>query len=215
MEDPNQSEHKKALDRNMNQICDNLEKSSKPIYTMTSNTPESVKELIQKFSELGAYTSQDVEPIEDFLHGECLLDADGNELDLVDWLTTAATTLYNDALREERGIYAYHGTNKEHALSIITNGFAVGTHFAHHLEEALELGGSWVFRLRMDEKPLNWQWVSSEHIPPEKIDRLTQFQPIVRVGTQPHLTRKVDSDEESRNLDGVPLTPPTDNPKSV
>lgn len=113
-----------------------------------------------------------------------------------------------EAIRaEERGIWAYHGTNKENALKIIKGGFLPNTHFAHQLSESLEFGGSWVFRIKWKDKPPNWQFLNKEHMSPEQIDRLTQYSPIVRIGTQPHLTRKVDSKEESQNLTGVPLTP--------
>ncbi len=128
----------------------------------------------------------------------------------VDHVERAITTAIEEARASERkllnGVWAYHGTNKTNARKIIEQGFTVGTHFAHHLEEALELGGSWVFRIKMEDKPINWQWLNKEHIPTERIDRLTHFRPVVHIGTQPHLTRKVDDAEESRNLTGVPLT---------
>lgn len=117
---------------------------------------------------------------------------------------------YTEQVRKEErgecnGIFAYHGTNKENALRIMKEGFVVGTHFAHHLEEALEFGGSWVFRVKLEDKPLGWQFLNEKHISPERIERLTQYRPIVRIGTQPHMTRKVDNKRESRNLTGVPL----------
>jgi len=110
-------------------------------------------------------------------------------------------------IKTNNGIWAYHGTNKENALKIIKSGFAVGTHFAHHLEECLEFGGSWVFRIRWENKPDNWQFLNKKRIPPSRIDRLTQFRSIVRIGTQPHLTRKLDGKAEHYNLLGIPLTP--------
>ena len=102
-------------------------------------------------------------------------------------------------------LLAYHGTNKENALKILKNGFKPYTHFAQHLEDALEFGGSWVFRVWFKNVPQNWQFLNKRRIKPSRIDRLTQYRPIVRIGTQPHLTRKVDSKTESKNLDGIPL----------
>ena len=105
----------------------------------------------------------------------------------------------------KNGIWAYHGTNKENALKIIKEGFAVGTHFAHHIEECLEFGGSWVFRIEWKDKPDNWQFLNKRHISPKRINRLTQYRPIVRIGTQPHLTRRIDSKAEHFNLLGKPI----------
>lgn len=99
----------------------------------------------------------------------------------------------------------FHGTNKYAAVIIARDGFMAGTHFARHLEDALEFGGSWVFMVDIDDRKTAWQFVSNEYIPVSWIKRLTQYRPIVRIGTQPHLTRKIDSRTESRNLIGVPL----------
>lgn len=99
----------------------------------------------------------------------------------------------------------FHGTNKDGALAILKDGFQPETYFAQHLEDALEFGGSWVFMVWFKEVPHDWQYRNKVRIPPENIHRLTQYNPIVRIGTQPHLTRKLDSEEESKNLDGVPL----------
>jgi len=43
---------------------------------------------------------------------------------------------------EKKQIIAFHGTNKRGALAILKNGFAPYTHFAAHLEDSLEFGGS-------------------------------------------------------------------------
>lgn len=99
----------------------------------------------------------------------------------------------------------YHGTNKEHALQIIENGLAPDTHFARHLEDALEFGGSWVFKVSFKQIPENWQFLNKRWISPKRILRLTQYRPIVRIGTQPHFTRKLDGLFEHRNLNGIPL----------
>ena len=100
----------------------------------------------------------------------------------------------------------FHGTNKEGALKILTSGFAPYTHFASHLEDSLKMGGSWVFMVEFpDNTSDNWQLVAQRKISPKRIKRLTQYRPIVRVGTQPHLTRKIDSEQEHKNLLGIPL----------
>src|SRR3989344_7924290 len=91
-----------------------------------------------------------------------------------------------------RKIIAYHGTNRKGALGIIKTGFKPYTHFAQHLEDALEFGGSWVFSVYFKKVPNVWQFLNKHNIPTTKIKRLTQYRPIVRIGTQPHLTRKVD-----------------------
>jgi hypothetical protein len=100
----------------------------------------------------------------------------------------------------------WHGTNKENALKIIKNGFLPNTHFALHLEDALEMGGSWVFMVKFNDKNENWQFLNKKRIPKEKIVRLTQYRPIVRIGTQPHITRKIDGITEHRNLLGIKLS---------
>jgi len=100
----------------------------------------------------------------------------------------------------------FHGTNKKRALKIMKEGFRAGTHFACHLEDSLEFGGSWVFMVEFPNGvPDSWQFVPKRKIGTKRIKRLTQYRPIVRVGTQIHLTRKVDSKNESRNLIGIPL----------
>jgi len=109
--------------------------------------------------------------------------------------------------KEEKQIIAFHGTNKKRALAILKSGFAPYTYFAQHLESALEFGGSWVFMVSFKEVPDTWQFLHKRRISVSKIKRLTQYRPIVRIGTQPHLTRKVDNKTESDNLKGKPLIP--------
>src|SRR3990167_4809939 len=100
----------------------------------------------------------------------------------------------------------FHGTNREGALKILKSGFAPNTHFAAHLEDSLEMGCSWVFMVEFpDDTSDHWQFINPLKISPKRIKRLTQYHPIVRVGTQPHLTRKMDNKIESKNLTGVPL----------
>jgi len=47
---------------------------------------ETLKEFEQLFSELGIYTSEEQEAIDDFLKGKTFWDCQGNEWDLVQWL---------------------------------------------------------------------------------------------------------------------------------
>jgi hypothetical protein len=91
-------------------------------------------------------------------------------------------------------------------LAIIKTGFAPYTHFAKNLQDSLEFGGSWVFTVWFKNASDNWQFMNKRRISPLKIHRLTQYRPIVRIGTQPHLTRKLDGKWESRNLKGRPLS---------
>jgi hypothetical protein len=99
----------------------------------------------------------------------------------------------------------FHGTNKENALKIIKSGFAPYTHFSRNLQDALEFGGSWVFMVKFQRVPDNWQFLNKKLIPINRIVRLTQYRPIVRIGFQTHLTRKIDGPWEHRNLNGIPL----------
>lgn len=100
----------------------------------------------------------------------------------------------------------FHGTNKINALKIIKNGFLKGTQFASHLEDSLEFGGSWVFMVKFPNNTTDsWQFVCKRKINPKRIFRLTQYRPIVRIGTQEHLSRKIDGKTEHYNLLGKHL----------
>ena len=62
--------------------------------------------------------------------------------------------------------YSYHGTTKENAKKIMDIGFKKNTWFALHLEDALEFGGEYVFRvLFTDIVSQLWQFKANEKIP--------------------------------------------------
>lgn len=84
---------------------------------------------------------------------------------------------------QAKQVFVYHGTNKQNALSIIKTGFAPGTYFSRHLEDSLAFGGSWVFMVEWVDPPDNWQFLNKKRIPPERINRLTQYRPIVRISS--------------------------------
>jgi hypothetical protein len=44
-------------------------------------------------------------------------------------------------------VICYHGTNSRAAQAIVGHGFAKGTHFAAHLEDALGYGGGHLFEV--------------------------------------------------------------------
>ena len=69
----------------------------------------------------------------------------------------------------------YHGTNAEAAEAILDEGFAPGTYFAAHLEDALGYGGQHVFSVVFAAEKKNrnerdaWQRCNTETIPPADI----------------------------------------------
>ena len=78
----------------------------------------------------------------------------------------------------------YHGTTKENAESILKNGFNAWTYFATHLEDAIGMGGDYVFSVAFDEDPAlwhgedkgDWQFMIRENMPPEQIVTLKHYQ---------------------------------------
>jgi hypothetical protein len=77
-------------------------------------------------------------------------------------------------------IRMYHGTNKENADLILEEGFKAGTYFAHGLDNAIEMGGDYVFEVLFYEKPTEyWEYISSEEIGKEKILSLVRHSPFV------------------------------------
>ncbi len=66
--------------------------------------------------------------------------------------------------------YSYHGTTKENAEKIMRMGFKKGTWFALHLEDALEFGGEYVFRVGFNDivSRYYWQFEIIEKIPISK-----------------------------------------------
>ena len=78
-------------------------------------------------------------------------------------------------------LYCYHGTNEENAKLILENGFNPGTYFAHHLEDALEFGGKYIFRVEFEEDKFSnddndWQFWIRNTVAPEKIKSLTKYE---------------------------------------
>lgn len=72
----------------------------------------------------------------------------------------------------------FHGTTKENAKVILADGFKVGTFFGQHLEDALHMGGDYIFEVWFDEKPTDyWEYVARERIPPERIRYLYSIVP--------------------------------------
>lgn len=79
-------------------------------------------------------------------------------------------------------LYCFHGTNEENSKQILENGFNSGTYFAHHLEDALEFGGKYVFMVEFDENKFNntdedsWQFWIIDTVMPDKIKSLTKYE---------------------------------------
>jgi len=80
-------------------------------------------------------------------------------------------------------LYCYHGTNEENAKLILETGFRPGTYFAYHLEDALEFGGKYVFRVEFEEDKFSnaedrdrWQFWIVNTILPDKIKSLIKYE---------------------------------------
>ncbi len=75
------------------------------------------------------------------------------------------------------GSIYYHGTNKEKAEKILSNGFQSGTYFTWDLHSALVMGGMWIFGIYFKDKEIEdcWEWISPEPILPDKILYLRKF----------------------------------------
>ena len=64
----------------------------------------------------------------------------------------------------------FHGTTKENAKVILADGFKAGTFFGKHLEDALHMGGDYIFEVWFDQYPTGcWEYVACERVPPEQI----------------------------------------------
>lgn len=78
----------------------------------------------------------------------------------------------------------WHGTNRKNANKILKDGyFKKGTWFAHHLEDALEFGGNYVFAVlisfekkKHSPKFLSWQKCCANKISTDKVLWLEHFQ---------------------------------------
>ena len=69
----------------------------------------------------------------------------------------------------------YHGTNKKGADIIMKDGFKRGTFFSNHLENAIYMGGPYVFQvsMRLPYDHTYWEYVSKNKIRANRIVRLT------------------------------------------
>ena len=72
--------------------------------------------------------------------------------------------------------YCYHGTTKNNIESILKNGFKKRTYFALHLEDALEFGGVYIFRVGFNS-PLSfdWQFRVIKNVPAKRIISLKKY----------------------------------------
>ena len=72
----------------------------------------------------------------------------------------------------------YHGTRRENVDSILESGFRVGTYFAFKRNHAAKFGGPYVFSVRLSGDPEmwhgpdDWQFHTTEVVPPSAISRL-------------------------------------------
>lgn len=74
-------------------------------------------------------------------------------------------------------VICYHGTKVNKCVSILRDGFRPGSYFALHLEDALEFGGSVVFRVIFDDAAHrnDWQFFIYETVPPDRIIAITEY----------------------------------------
>jgi len=72
----------------------------------------------------------------------------------------------------------YHGTNRETADIIKQRGFKPLTYFGRHLEDALFMGGEYIFEVAFNAKdiPNNWQFRIKEWVEPSLIVSHYQLQ---------------------------------------
>ncbi len=64
----------------------------------------------------------------------------------------------------------FHGTTKENAKIILKEGFKVGTYFGRHLEDALHMGGNYIFEVLFEEDTGDyWEIRNGERIPTNRI----------------------------------------------
>ena len=74
----------------------------------------------------------------------------------------------------------YHGTKVDNYVQIIQEGFRPGTFFARHLEDALEFGGSVVFRVVFSKEEVanqDWQFLTWKTVKPDRIVSVTNYRP--------------------------------------
>lgn len=76
----------------------------------------------------------------------------------------------------------WHGTDEKAARSILKTGFRKDTHFAAHAEDALAMGGPFLFAVEFGNAAPNWQFLNTRRIPPSRIRCLTEFWSKTRFG---------------------------------
>jgi len=70
----------------------------------------------------------------------------------------------------------FHGTTKDVAEIILKRGFKKGTHFAKHLEDALVMGGKYIFWVYFEEDPTKyWEYISDKKTPSSRILLLRKY----------------------------------------
>ena len=70
----------------------------------------------------------------------------------------------------------FHGTTEENAKLILRKGFKKGTFFGKHMEDAIHMGGLFVFQVWFDKRPTEyWEWISDREISPSDIRSLDEF----------------------------------------
>ena len=77
--------------------------------------------------------------------------------------------------------HMFHGTTADNANAILLAGeFAIGTHFDHHMEGALKMGGDYIFEICLDEKPTEyWEWRCPEPLSTDCVRMLISTNPSV------------------------------------
>ena len=64
----------------------------------------------------------------------------------------------------------FHGTTAKNAAKILKDGFAIGTFFAKHLENALHFGGDYIFEVYFATSPTKyWEYITDSIILPSNI----------------------------------------------
>lgn len=71
----------------------------------------------------------------------------------------------------------YHGTIAENAENILKDGFNAGTFFSKHLEDALHMGGDYIFEVYFAESPTEyWEYITDKSVPSSNIRSHYKFQ---------------------------------------
>lgn len=100
----------------------------------------------------------------------------------------------------------FHGTNKVNALSILKTGFNVGTYFSFNLEDALALGGNYVFEVALDQAlaspDVTWQFHTLIHIPADRIVACSVIQQET-IYNNPDLRREVFEANANGSVSGL------------